>query len=185
MIVDFRKTNLQHEKIYIEGQEVEIVENYKYLGVNINNRLDWHAHTTTIISKINQRMHFVRKLNFFKIDKTLISLFYRSIINSVISFCICAWGGNTAQRDISKIDRVTRQARKITNEDQFDFKELFQKACVNKITKILKDTSHPLHNQIIFSSRSNRVLLIRSRKERFKNSFLPLAVKIYSSKQKR
>ena len=138
-----------------------------------------------MISKINQRMHFVRKLNFFKIDKTLISLFYRSIINSVISFCICAWGGNTAQRDICKIDRVTRQARKITNEDQCDFKELFEKACINKITRILKDTSHPFHNQILFSSRSNRVLLIRSRKERFKNSFLPLAIKIYSSTQKR
>ena len=45
-------------------------------------------------------MHFVRKLNFFKIDKPLISLFYQSIVNSVISFCICAWGGNTAERDI-------------------------------------------------------------------------------------
>ena len=40
MIVDFRKSNFNHEKIFIEGQEVEVVENYKYLGVNINNRLD-------------------------------------------------------------------------------------------------------------------------------------------------
>ena len=95
MIVDFRKSNFNHEKIFIEGQEVEVVENYKYLGVNINNQLDWHSHASTVISKINQRMHFVRKLNFFKIDKTLISLFYQSIINSVISFCICAWGGTT------------------------------------------------------------------------------------------
>ena len=81
MIVDFRKSNFNHEKIFIEGQEVEVVENYKYLGININNQLDWHAHASTVISKINQRMHFVRKLIFFKIDKTLISLFYQSIIN--------------------------------------------------------------------------------------------------------
>jgi len=29
MIVDFRKSNVNHEKIYIEEQEAEVVENYK------------------------------------------------------------------------------------------------------------------------------------------------------------
>ena len=32
MIVDFRKTNFQHEKIYIEGQEVEIYSAKKVSG---------------------------------------------------------------------------------------------------------------------------------------------------------
>ena len=35
MIVDFRKSNFNHEKIFIEGQEVEVVENYKYLGIKM------------------------------------------------------------------------------------------------------------------------------------------------------
>ena len=65
MIVDFRKSNFNNEKIYIKGQEEKVVENYKYLGVNINNRLDWHALASTVITKINQRIHFVRKLKFF------------------------------------------------------------------------------------------------------------------------
>ena len=94
----FRLNSPAHEKIFIEEQEVERVQNYKYLGVNINNKLDWHPHVSTVISKINQRYHLVRKLNFFRIDKTLISFIYKSFINSIISFCICVWGGNTTER---------------------------------------------------------------------------------------
>ena len=95
-------------------------------------------------------MHFVSKLNFFKIDKTLISLFYKSIIDSVISFCICAWGGNTAERDINKINRIARQATKITGISQCNFNDIFEKACFQKITRILKDSSHPFYNKITF-----------------------------------
>ena len=140
---------------------------------------------STVITKINQRMHFVSKLNFFKIDKTLMSLFYQSIINSVISFCICAWGGNTAERDICKINRVTRQATKITGIGQLNFNDIFEKVCLQKITRILQDSSHPFYNKITFSPRSNRIILIKTKKERFKNSFLPMAVKLYSLTQHR
>ena len=87
--------------MFIKDQEVETVENYKYLGININNKLDWHTHAKSVISRINQRIHFVRKLNYFRIDKKLISLFYRSTVNSIISFCIGAWGV-TQQKKILK-----------------------------------------------------------------------------------
>ena len=64
-----------HESIVIDGQNVEQVQSYKYLGLTIDDSLDWHIQTSNVISKINQRMFFIRKLNAFRIDKYLISLF--------------------------------------------------------------------------------------------------------------
>ena len=110
MIIDFRLGITHYESIFIDGQEVEKVENYKYLGVNINHKLDWHTHTSNVISKINQRLYFVRKLKYFRIDNNLLSLFYRSMIVSIISFCVGAWGGNTVQKDTKKIDSVANTA---------------------------------------------------------------------------
>ena len=80
LIIDFRKEGGAHESIVIDGQNVEQVQSYKYLGLTIDDSLDWHIQTSNVISKINQRMFFIRKLNAFRIDKYLISLFYRSVI---------------------------------------------------------------------------------------------------------
>ena len=93
VIIDFRLKPFVHQDVIIDGQVVEQVENYEYLGIHVNNRLDWSIHASKVISKINQRMFFVRKLNHFHVDKTLISLFYQAVVQSLISFCICVWGG--------------------------------------------------------------------------------------------
>ena len=182
MIIDFRLGENEHEPILIEGKEVALVENYKYLGININNKLDWHAHVSSVISKTNQRFHLVRKLNFFRIDKTLISLIYKSLINSIISFCICVWGGNTTEKDIKKINQVVRRATKLTGISQDSFYSLLDLTCLNKINRILKDPSHPLYTQINFSARSGRILLLKTRKERYRRYFLPIAIKMYSTR---
>ena len=78
-----------------------------------------------------------------------------------------------------------RQATKITGIGQLNFNDIFEKVCLQKISRILKDSSHPFYNKISFSPRSNRIILIKTKKERFKNSFLPMAVKLYSLTQHR
>ena len=82
--------------------------NSKYLGLTIDDSLDWHIQTSNVISKINQRMIFIRKLNAFRIDKYLISLFYRSVIESVVSFCLYVYGGNALCKDIMKIYMILK-----------------------------------------------------------------------------
>ena len=86
MMFYFWLGNIHHENIYIDGQEVWWVETYKYFGININNKLDWHIHASYVISKIKQIFYFVRKLNYFKVDRKLSSL-----------FCVSAWGENAVQ----------------------------------------------------------------------------------------
>ena len=182
IIIDFRKTHCDHQNVVIDNEIVEQVENYKYLGVHVNNKLDWSVHTSTVISKINQRMFFVRKLNYFKIDKSLISLFYQSVVQSIISFCICVWGGNANTRAISKINSVAKQSFKITNIPQLSFSEILAKYTEKKIIRIIRDTTHPLNMQIGFSTRSKRLAIIRTKTERYRKSFIPRAVKqLYDS----
>lgn len=46
MVVDFRstKTLIEPISISIMSKEVGIVDSYKYLGVNLYDRLDWRTH---------------------------------------------------------------------------------------------------------------------------------------------
>ena len=155
--------------------------NYKYLGVTIDNKLDWHLHTSLLHKKVNKRLFFLRKLKYFKIEKPLMSMFYHSTIESMINFCITAWAGNTRHQDKEKLNRVIRKACKITTSTFPYIDELYIIACTRKISSILLDNQHPLFPQITISTRSNRPRLLICNKERYRRSFLPSSIKLLPS----
>ena len=185
MIFDFRRNEVTHSEIVISDECVERVSDYKYLGVTVNERLDWSVHAENVMSKVNQRMYFVRKLNSFGIDSVLVSLFYRAAVQSLFSFCIIVWGGNLARKESERFDRVARRVSRMTAINQESFDEIFEKFTVRKIESILKDSKHPLFSLISFSKRSNRIIIMKTNRERYRNSFLPSAVRLYSKIFKR
>jgi hypothetical protein len=67
IVFDFRKTKTGTEPIYINGTRVEVVNNFKYLGTNIDSNLNWKINTQKLVAKANQRMFFVRKLKSFNV----------------------------------------------------------------------------------------------------------------------
>ena len=75
IIFDFRVNKNPIMPISIKGEYVEIVDSYKYLGITIDNKLEWDLHATNVHSKMSQRLFCLRKLNYFHIDKALLFLF--------------------------------------------------------------------------------------------------------------
>ena len=134
---------------------------------------------------MHERLYFVRKLKYFRIDNNLLSLFYRSMIVSIISFCVGAWGGNTVQKDTKKIDSVAKHATRLTGIKQDSFIEIFEKICNKKFNRILNDPTHPFYSQINRGERSGRVLFLRMKTERYRSSFLPTAIKLHSETERR
>ena len=181
LIIDFRKKKLPLQPLQIKNEAVEQVSDYKYLGVSIDNKLDWRVHTSLLHSKVNKRMFFLRKLKLFKVDNSLLYLFYRSTIESMITFCLTSFGGNTRQQEREKIDRIIRKASKISTSSFHHFNDLYQTCCTRKINAIVSDSQHPLYSQIKISARSKRPVLMKCNKERYKKSFLPSAIKLLPS----
>ena len=112
MIFDFRKVGKrEHEKIFIGGDAIEQVSEYKYLGTIIDEKLSWDENTKKLQSKGNQRLYFLRKLRSFNVrSQTLIALFYQSVIQSVICFSSVAWFSGLTEKNKSKLTRIVSQA---------------------------------------------------------------------------
>ena len=81
----------------INDQIIDQVCTCKYIGVPIDEKLHWSDHINNIKSKANKRLYFVRKLGQFKVDRTFSTLFYKPAIESLLSFCITCWGGNSSK----------------------------------------------------------------------------------------
>ncbi|KAJ8003978.1 hypothetical protein DPEC_G00154020 [Dallia pectoralis] len=62
LVVDFRRNKKPPTPITIQGNEVEVVEVYKYLGVHINDKLGWADNTEALYKKGQCRLFFLRRL---------------------------------------------------------------------------------------------------------------------------
>ena len=51
LVVDFRRSKSPPLPVYINGEEVEMVDTYKFLGVHLNNKLDWSNNTEALYRK--------------------------------------------------------------------------------------------------------------------------------------
>ena len=90
MTVDFRRQQHSPGKTIIHNNEVEIVSKYKYLGTIFDDKLKWD-NTEEIVKKGQQRLYLLRKLNYFSVDQKILTLFYKSVIESVPSFSFICW----------------------------------------------------------------------------------------------
>lgn len=51
------------------GEEVDVAEEYKYLGVCLDNTLDWRLKSEATYVKGQSRLYFLRKLRSLKVYK--------------------------------------------------------------------------------------------------------------------
>ncbi|KAF7655800.1 hypothetical protein LDENG_00050640, partial [Lucifuga dentata] len=76
-----------HTALCIEGEEVERVASFKYLGVHITEDLTWSINTTFLVKKAQQCLFFLRTLRRNKLPQKLLINFYCCTIESILTYC--------------------------------------------------------------------------------------------------
>jgi hypothetical protein len=85
-----RKT-IKPIKLKIEQTQIEQVHEFNFLGLTINEHLNWKDHIDKISSKISKTMGILNKLKHFIPQKAKLHI-YNSLILSHLNFGILAWG---------------------------------------------------------------------------------------------
>lgn len=65
MIVDYSRRRPQHTPELIEGESIEVVTTYKYLGVHLDHKLDWSVHTNVAYKKRTEQTLLSLKAEIF------------------------------------------------------------------------------------------------------------------------
>ena len=145
MLVDFRTTVVTHAPLYINEELVESVNDYKYLGTIIDRNFNFSQNIDALYKKVNSRLYFARKLYKLRIDNTILELFYMSIIQSLITFSIVCWYGNSTADSKNKLARVINTCRRL-GVDTVSVEDLYKKSALQRCQAILKDDTHPLRS---------------------------------------
>ena len=83
-IVDFRRNQAGHALILINGAAVEMVNNFKFLGLHISEKLKWSNYTDTVVKNAQQRLFNLRILEKFGPSPRALAMFYRSTIERIL-----------------------------------------------------------------------------------------------------
>ena len=177
MIVDFRTSEHEHLPLYIGGEIVESVLEYKYLGTIIDDKFTFNQNVIATYKKANSRLYFVRKLSKLNVDSQILEMFYSSIVQSIITFSIICWYGNCSMETKDKLTRIIRNCCKL-GINTSTLEELYVKYVKLRCKVIRKDNEHPLHNMYQLLPSGKRLRSTKCRTTRYARSFIPASIKI-------
>ena len=149
---------------------MEQVESFKFLGVHINNKLEWSKHTKTVVKRAQQSLFSLRKLKRFGMGSEILKRFYSCNIESILAGCITAWYGNCSASDRKALQRVVHTAQYITGAKLPGIQVLYTRRCQRKALKIVKDPSHPNHRLFSLLLHGKRYRSAKSRTKRLLKS---------------
>ncbi len=182
MILDFRRLKPSlHCPININGEKVEIVQSFKYLGVHISHNATWTANTSLMVKKGLQRLHFLRLLKKARLPQQLLVNFYRSVIESVITYCIAVWYSGCTSENKKSLQRIIKTAEKITGSQLPGLEDIYRARCIRKAKTIIRDPAHPGHNTFTLLPSGKRYRTLYAHTTRLKNSFYHRAVALLNT----
>ncbi|TWW61172.1 putative RNA-directed DNA polymerase from transposon BS [Takifugu flavidus] len=175
VVIDFSRKASHIAPVNIQGLDIEIVEEYKCLGVHLNNKLDWTHNTDALYKKGQSRLHLLRRLRSF-------GDFYDSVVASVIFYAVVCWSCGSSERDRKRLNKLVRRAGSVLDCSLDSIEEVGERRMLAKLTSIMNTPSHPLHETVgaLSSSFSSRLLHPRCKRERYRRSFIPTAVRLFN-----
>jgi hypothetical protein len=181
MVIDFRKVKAPLSPLVINGECVEQVDSFKFLGTVISSDLSWDKNTEPIVKKCQQRLHFLRQLKKFRLNQAILEQFYRATVESILCFSVTVWFSGASAREKDQLERIVRQASRIVGCELPPVASLYNSRLVKRVRGIVSDSSHPANHLFELLPSGKRFRSLKSRTSRFRNSFFPEAVLVASA----
>ncbi len=108
LVVDYRRKRRSPVPVIIQGEKVWRVDSYKYLGVQINNKLDWSHNTDVLFRKGQTRLFFLRRHRSFSVCNRLLKIFHQSTVASALFLAVVCWGGGIRAVEVSRLNKPVR-----------------------------------------------------------------------------
>lgn len=177
MVIDFRRASIDDiPDLFIEGSKVERVHVYKYLGTTIDDRFSFDQNTDLIVQKCQSRIYCLQKLRSLGVNFNVLGNFYRSFIESIITFGFLCWFENLSLCNKKRLERIVHVCSKVVGMKQKSMPVLYECRIVKKGNAIVQDSSHILSQYFEWMPSGRRFRVPKARTLRMKNTFVSRAI---------
>ncbi len=82
---------MNHLHLNVENTAIDQVSDFNFLGLTINEHLNWKRHLDKLSNNMSKTMGVLNKLE-YSVPLNARVMIYNSLILSHINYCIFAWG---------------------------------------------------------------------------------------------
>ena len=127
---------------------LERVNEIKYLGVILDNKINWKGQIKLIQTKVSRGCYIISKLKHYVGIDTL-KMIYFSTIYPHLSYCVTSWGG-TAKSTLLPLVRLQKRALRIMTNSPFNSPSapIFSKLKILPLDQIYKLNLSTLFHKI-------------------------------------
>ena len=176
MCFDFRRNRTVISPIVINGEPVEQVDSFKYLGVIIDEKLSFTEHVTAVQKKSQQRLHVLRKLRAFYVDPLLLLRLYCSIIEPLLTYCSICYYPALSVKNRNRLLKISHVSAKPKLSETIDH------AILKKARAVATESDHPLSTFFHVLPSQRRYRCIKCTTSRYSRSFVPVAIRMLNAK---
>ena len=83
----------EHLKLQLNGEDIQRTSHFSFLGIVINENLNWNDHITHLSSKINPVVGLLHRLK-YQLPTHILKMIYNSLILSRLHYGNILWGGH-------------------------------------------------------------------------------------------
>ena len=100
-------------KLTLGGQELEVVEKVRLLGVTISADMKWHDNTKDIVARAYKKLWILRRLKSIGASPTDLVKVYSKQIRCIMELAAPAWQGSITENERIDLERVQKSACRI------------------------------------------------------------------------
>jgi len=188
----------------LQGQSIEVVNQYKSLGIILSSDLTWNLNTAKIVKSANMRMKILHNAARFTSNISDLKIIYKQYIRSVLEYGANVWHSGLTNQNRNDIERLQKSSLKIIlknnyvnykralkflNMDSLETRReklnlTFAKKCLKiERMKYLFPLNSKNHDMKIRDSLKYKV--IKAKKERYKKSSVISMQKLLNSEYKK
>ena len=99
-------------RLQIEGVSLPLVKETKFLGIWLDDELNWNCHLSKLSTKIKRNVYLLRNHKNI-LDCNTLKLIYLAQIQSHINYGLVLWGGMALSENLNKIRKTLNMCVKI------------------------------------------------------------------------
>ena len=147
---------------------IKQVNEFSFLGLTVNNHMDWNSDITNISNKITKTMGIMNRIK-KSIPQQILNLMYNSLVLPHIYFCITAWGFKCNRVfTLQKKAMIIITKRKFNSHTEPIFRELsmlkvehiFQMQCLQLYYNVINDRTPDFISNIYTTHLSCHIVCI-------------------------
>jgi hypothetical protein len=156
-------------RLQLNGDNLEIVDRAKLLGVIITDDLKWEANTESIVKRANMRMELLRKVASFGTNVEEKRNIYILFIRSVLEQSCVVWHSSLTKENEEDLERFQKSAvRIILGKDIKDYSDALAEANLDSLKDRREELCYKFAKKCIKSEKSKDMFPIREKEHEMK-----------------